>query len=141
MFSLSLPSISSDKWLTALALVFTFLTSLLLTAIPLAARWYIDHLVDPKEADSPVMNAFQFLILYYGLFIGRVLATYLSQLTFSRVSNSIVRDIRLDVFRNLQGLEQLTNILNKSVDKTRCKARGLPIEAEKGQNNCIGQHL
>ena len=92
------------KWLTALALVFTFLTSLLLTAIPLAARWYIDHLVDPKEADSPVMNAFQFLLLYYGLFIGRVLATYLSQLTFSRVSNSIVRDIRLDVFRNLQGL-------------------------------------
>lgn len=92
------------KWLTALALAFTFLTSLLLTAIPLAARWYIDHLVDPKEAGSPVMTAFQFLILYYGLFIGRVLATYLSQLTFARVSNSIVRDIRLDIFQNLQRL-------------------------------------
>lgn len=92
------------KWLTALALAFIFLTSLLLTAIPLAARWYIDHLVDPKEAGSPVMTAFQFLILYYGLFIGRVLATYLSQLTFARVSNSIVRDIRLDIFQNLQRL-------------------------------------
>ena len=92
------------KWLTALALAFTFLTSLLLTAIPLAARWYIDHLVDPTEAGSPVMTAFQFLILYYGLFIGRVLATYLSQLTFARVSNSIVRDIRLDIFKNLQRL-------------------------------------
>ena len=92
------------KWLTALALAFTFLTSLLLTAIPLAARWYIDHLVDPKEAGSPVLTAFQFLILYYGLFIGRVLATYLSQLTFARVSNSIVRDIRLDIFQNLQRL-------------------------------------
>ena len=92
------------KWLTALALAFTFLTSLLLTAIPLAARWYIDHLVDPTEADSPVLTAFQFLILYYGLFIGRVLATYLSQLTFARVSNSIVRDIRLDIFKNLQRL-------------------------------------
>ena len=92
------------KWLTALALVFTFLTSLLLTAIPLAARWYIDHLVDPTEAGSPVLTAFQFLILYYGLFIGRVLATYLSQLTFARVSNSIVRDIRLDIFQNLQRL-------------------------------------
>ena len=92
------------KWLTALALAFTFLTSLLLTAIPLAARWYIDHLVDPTEADSPVLTAFQFLILYYGLFIGRVLATYLSQLTFARVSNSIVRDIRLDIFQNLQRL-------------------------------------
>lgn len=92
------------KWLTALALAFTFLTSLLLTAIPLAARWYIDHLVDPTEAGSPVMIAFQFLILYYGLFIGRVLATYLSQLTFARVSNSIVRDIRLDIFKNLQRL-------------------------------------
>ena len=92
------------KWLTSLALVFTFLTSLLLTAIPLAARWYIDHLVDPTEAGSPVLTAFQFLILYYGLFIGRVLATYLSQLTFARVSNSIVRDIRLDIFKNLQRL-------------------------------------
>ena len=92
------------KWLTGLALAFTFLTSLLLTAIPLAARWYIDHLVDPTEAGSPVLTAFQFLILYYGLFIGRVLATYLSQLTFARVSNSIVRDIRLDIFQNLQRL-------------------------------------
>ena len=92
------------KWLTALALAFTFLTSLLLTAIPLAARWYIDHLVDPTEAGSPVLTAFQFLILYYGLFIGSVLATYLSQLTFARVSNSIVRDIRLDIFQNLQRL-------------------------------------
>ena len=92
------------KWLTALALAFTFLTSLLLTAIPLAARWYIDHLVDPTEAGSPVLTAFQFLILYYGLFIGRVLATYLSHLTFARVSNSIVRDIRLDIFQNLQRL-------------------------------------
>lgn len=92
------------KWLTALALAFTFLTSLLLTAIPLAARWYIDHLVDPTEAGSPVLTAFRFLILYYGLFIGRVLATYLSQLTFARVSNSIVRDIRLDIFQNLQRL-------------------------------------
>ena len=92
------------KWLTGIALAFTFLTSLLLTAIPLAARWYIDHLVDPIEAGSPVMTAFQFLILYYGLFIGRVLATYLSQLTFARVSNSIVRDIRLDIFQNLQRL-------------------------------------
>lgn len=92
------------KWLTALALAFTFLTSLLLTAIPLAARWYIDHLVDPTEAGFPVLTAFQFLILYYGLFIGRVLATYLSQLTFARVSNSIVRDIRLDIFQNLQRL-------------------------------------
>ena len=92
------------KWLTALALAFTFLTSLLLTAIPLVARWYIDHLVDPTEAGSPVLTAFQFLILYYGLFIGRVLATYLSQLTFARVSNSIVRDIRLDIFKNLQRL-------------------------------------
>ena len=92
------------KWLTGLALAFTFLTSLLLTGIPLAARWYIDHLVDPTEVGTPVMTALQFFILYYTLFIGRVLATYLSQLTFARVSNSIVRDIRLDIFQNLQRL-------------------------------------
>ena len=92
------------KWLTALALAFTFLTSLLLTAIPLAARWFIDNLVDPKVATAPVLTALQFLALYYALFVARVLATYLSQISFARVSNSIVRDIRLDIFRNLQGL-------------------------------------
>ena len=57
------------KWLTALALAFTFLTSLLLTAIPLAARWYIDHLVDPK-AGSPVMTAFQFSFSTMGYSLG-----------------------------------------------------------------------
>ena len=92
------------KWLTALALAFTFLTSLLLTAIPLAARWFIDNLVDPKVSTAPVLTALQFLALYYALFVARVLATYLSQISFARVSNSIVRDIRLDIFRNLQGL-------------------------------------
>ena len=92
------------KWLTTLALAFTFLTSLLLTAIPLAARWFIDNLVDPKVSTAPVLTALQFLALYYALFVARVLATYLSQISFARVSNSIVRDIRLDIFRNLQGL-------------------------------------
>lgn len=92
------------KWLTALALAFTFLTSLLLTAIPLAARWFIDNLVDPKVSTAPVLTVLQFLALYYALFVARVLATYLSQISFARVSNSIVRDIRLDIFRNLQGL-------------------------------------
>ena len=52
------------KWLTALALAFTFLTSLLLTAIPLAARWYIDHLVDPTEAGSPVPVSYTHLDVY-----------------------------------------------------------------------------
>lgn len=92
------------NWLTALALAFTFLTSLLLTAIPLAARWFIDNLVDPKVSTAPVLTALQFLALYYALFVARMLATYLSQISFARVSNSIVRDIRLDIFRNLQGL-------------------------------------
>lgn len=92
------------KWLTALAMLFTFLTSLFLTAIPLAARWFIDNLVDAKVAKAPILTALQFLTLYYALFVARVLATYLSQLSFARVSNSIVRDIRLDIFRNLQGL-------------------------------------
>ena len=53
------------KWLTALALAFTFLTSLLLTGIPLAARWYIDHLVDPTEVGTPVMTALNFHTILY----------------------------------------------------------------------------
>ena len=88
------------KWWTLTALVFILLTTLTRTAIPLVARYYIDHFVSNQAAQSGL-----FLLLgYYLLFLMRVLFTYLGSYTFSRVAYSIVRDMRQETFANIQKL-------------------------------------
>ena len=88
------------KWWTLTALAFILLTTLTRTAIPLVARYYIDHFVTNRSAQSGL-----FLLLgYYLLFLLRVLFTYLGSYTFSRVAYSIVRDMRQETFANIQKL-------------------------------------
>ena len=88
------------KWWTLTALAFILLTTLTRTAIPLVARYYIDHFVSNQAAQSGL-----FLLLgYYLLFLLRVLFTYLGSYTFSRVAYSIVRDMRQETFANIQQL-------------------------------------
>ncbi len=88
------------KWWTLTALAFILLTTLTRTAIPLVARYYIDHFVTNRSAQSGL-----FLLLgYYLLFLLRVLFTYLGSYTFSRVAYSIVRDMRQETFSNIQKL-------------------------------------
>ena len=88
------------KWWTLTALAFILLTTLTRTAIPLVARYYIDHFVSNRSAQSGL-----FLLLgYYLLFLLRVLFTYLGSYTFSRVAYSIVRDMRQETFSNIQKL-------------------------------------
>ena len=88
------------KWWTLTALAFILLTTLTRTAIPLVARYYIDHFVSNQAAQSGL-----FLLLgYYLLFLMRVLFTYLGSYTFSRVAYCIVRDMRQETFANIQKL-------------------------------------
>ena len=88
------------KWWTLTALAFILLTTLTRTAIPLVARYYIDHFVSNQAAQSGL-----FLLLgYYLLFLLRVLFTYMGSYTFSRVAYSIVRDMRQETFANIQKL-------------------------------------
>ena len=88
------------KWWTLTALAFILLTTLTRTAIPLVARYYIDHFVSNQAAQSGL-----FLLLgYYLLFLMRVFFTYLGSYTFSRVAYSIVRDMRQETFANIQKL-------------------------------------
>ena len=88
------------KWWTLTALAFILLTTLTRTAIPLVARYYIDHFVSNQAAQSGL-----FLLLgYYLLFLLRVFFTYLGSYTFSRVAYSIVRDMRQETFANIQKL-------------------------------------
>ena len=64
------------KWISLLALVFIFETTLVTTALPLLARSYIDQFVSREAASSGLY----LLGIYYGLFLLRVLLTFLGSM-------------------------------------------------------------
>ena len=88
------------KGLSVLALLFILLTSIVATAIPLLAQYYIDNFITKNIAKAGLY----ILIIYFGLFILRVVFTFLGEFYFARVAHSIVRDLRNDSFKNLQKL-------------------------------------
>ena len=88
------------KWISLLALAFIFATTMVTTALPLLARSYIDQFVSREVA----INGLYLLGIYYGLFLLRVLLTFLGQYAFARVAYSIVRDLRQETFANMQQL-------------------------------------
>ena len=88
------------KGLSVLALLFILLTSIVATAIPLLAQYYIDNYITKNIAKAGLY----ILIIYFGLFILRVVFTFLGEFYFARVAHSIVRDLRNGSFKNLQKL-------------------------------------
>ena len=88
------------KGLSILALLFILMTSIVATAIPLLAQYYIDHYITKNIAKAGLY----ILIIYFGLFILRVVFTFLGEYYFAKVAHSIVRDLRNDSFANLQKL-------------------------------------
>ena len=88
------------KGLSVLALLFILLTSIVATAIPLLAQYYIDNFITKNIAKAGLY----ILVIYFGLFILRVVFTFLGEFYFARVAHSIVRDLRNDSFKNLQKL-------------------------------------
>ena len=88
------------KGLSILALLFILMTSIVATAIPLLAQYYIDHYITKNIAKAGLY----ILVIYFGLFILRVVFTFLGEYYFAKVAHSIVRDLRNDSFANLQKL-------------------------------------
>ena len=88
------------KGLSILALLFILMTSIVATAIPLLAQYYIDHYITKNIAKAGLY----ILIIYFGLFILRVVFTFLGEYYFAKVAHSKVRDLRNDSFANLQKL-------------------------------------
>ena len=88
------------KELSILALLFILMTSIVATAIPLLAQYYIDHYITKNIAKAGLY----ILVIYFGLFILRVVFTFLGEYYFAKVAHSIVRDLRNDSFANLQKL-------------------------------------
>ena len=88
------------KGLSILALLFILMTSIVATAIPLLAQYYIDNFITNNIAKAGLY----ILVIYFGLFILRVVFTFLGEYYFAKVAHSIVRDLRNDSFANLQKL-------------------------------------
>ena len=88
------------KGLSILALLFILMTSIVATAIPLLAQYYIDNYITKNIAKAGLY----ILIIYFGLFILRVVFTFLGEYYFAKVAHSMVRDLRNDSFANLQKL-------------------------------------
>ena len=88
------------KGLSILALLFILMTSIVATAIPLLAQYYIDNYITKNIAKAGLY----ILLIYFGLFILRVVFTFLGEYYFAKVAHSIVRDLRNDSFANLQKL-------------------------------------
>lgn len=88
------------KGLSILALLFILMTSIVATAIPLLAQYYIDNFITKNIAKAGLY----ILIIYFGLFILRVVFTFLGEYYFAKVAHSIVKDLRNDSFANLQKL-------------------------------------
>ncbi|KHD45229.1 ABC transporter ATP-binding protein [Streptococcus hongkongensis] len=87
------------KSLTALALGLLLLTTVIKSLIPLVASYFIDHFLTYIND-----KAFFILIGYYALYVTQSLIQYFGNLFFAKVSYSIVRDIRRDVFANMEKL-------------------------------------
>ena len=88
------------KTFTVVALTFILLTSIVATAIPLLAQYYIDNYITKGIASAGI----GLLIIYYGLFLFRVISTFIGEYYFSKVVYSIVSDLREESFTNLQKL-------------------------------------
>ena len=86
---------------TSMALSFILLTTLVTTALPLLARYFIDQFIGRNQAWAGL----PLLALYYGLFLLRVLFTFLGKYFFARVAQSVVRDLRQESFANIQRLQ------------------------------------
>ena len=77
------------------------MTTLVTTALPLLARYFIDQFIGRNQAWAGL----PLLALYYGLFLLRVLFTFLGKYFFARVAQSVVRDLRQESFANIQRLQ------------------------------------
>ena len=82
------------KGLTFIALSFILLTTLVATAIPLLAQYYIDNYITKNIATAGLY----ILAGYYGLFILRVVFTFIGEYYFSKVAHSIVADMFGTIF-------------------------------------------
>ncbi|HFU1089904.1 TPA: ABC transporter ATP-binding protein [Streptococcus suis] len=85
--------------LTAAALTFLLLTTVVRSIIPLLASHFIDNYIGHISQSVTMI-----LAAYFGLYLVQMLFQYLGNIWFAKVSYSVVRDIRRDAFGKVQTL-------------------------------------
>ncbi|MFH0358334.1 ABC transporter ATP-binding protein [Streptococcus sp. A27] len=85
--------------LTAAALTFLLLTTVVRSIIPLLASHFIDNYIGHISQSGTMI-----LAAYFGLYLVQMFFQYLGNIWFAKVSYSVVRDIRRDAFGKVQSL-------------------------------------
>lgn len=87
------------KFLTAVALALLLLTTVVRSARPLIASYFIDHFLTDMN-----QTAMLILVGYYLMYVLQTIIQYLGNFYFAHVSYSVVREIRRDAFANMEKL-------------------------------------
>ncbi|KXT76667.1 ABC transporter, ATP-binding/permease protein [Streptococcus sp. DD12] len=91
--------VSRYKVLSALALIFLLVTTIIQTVIPLVAEYFIDHMISHVGQKEAI-----FLLGYYVLYLLEMVTSFVGNLLFARVAYSVVRDMRQDAFATIEKL-------------------------------------
>lgn len=87
------------KWLTLLAMVLLFVTTLIKSIIPLIASRFIDNYISQDLQVGAYL-----LVTYFACYLAQAALQYLGTFAFNRVSYGILKDIRRDAFANMEKL-------------------------------------
>lgn len=88
------------KWLTFVSFLFLVAVTFMESVIPLVARYYIDHYITTNQLE----NGMWIVIGYYAMYLIHIALSYISTLLAAKLSYGVVRDMRQDVFNNVQRL-------------------------------------
>lgn len=87
------------KWWSLLALVLLLSVSLIESTIPLVARQFIDQVTaNTSQVNMSIMYG------YIALYVLQSIVSYTGNIIFSKVSFTIIKDMRQDAFANMQRL-------------------------------------
>ncbi|MDQ3131125.1 MAG: ABC transporter ATP-binding protein/permease [Acidobacteriota bacterium] len=87
--------------LTAIALVLTFVTNILISLQPFFTKMAVDNYITPKNVDGLWLFAFAF----FGLFLFRFIFSYIQEILLNTVGQKVMFDIRTQIYTKLQRQE------------------------------------
>lgn len=88
------------KLLLFVSFLFLLAVTFLESVIPLVARYYIDNYITTNQ----LANGIWIISGYYAIYLIHIVLSYVSTLLAAKLSFGVVRDIRQDVFNNVQRL-------------------------------------
>lgn len=88
------------KWLTFVSFLFLVAVTFMESIIPLVARYYIDNYITTNQ----LANGAWVIVGYYMMYLAHIVLSYVGTILAAKLSFGVVRDMRQDVFNNVQRL-------------------------------------